>query len=144
MIVAIEDHFNAGRLQQRPDITHGSVRPVWSRGEERVMPYRHRARRDLPLELGAHEFPLWRAPGRRDVGIQHQDLPVAGREGVVAESSWSGSGPEVIEVGPRVWRLVFVVTRHRMPSRPEDPPRWIEAVAKIYGAALEVREIARQ
>ena len=49
-----------------------------------MMPDGQGARRPLEIELPSREFPLRRSSTGRDVRVEHQHEPIAGRERVVA------------------------------------------------------------
>src|SRR4029078_1964926 len=66
-------------------------------------------------QLRAQPGDLRRAAADVDLTVQCQDMPGADRIAVVAQPTWSRIGSEVIKVGSRAGRLIFVI--------PGDGPR---------------------
>ena len=143
--MTVEDHFRACCFEQRPHVAHEQVRSAGAGGEERVMPDRHRAWRALRAASSARANSHCGDPAvGRDVRVQHQDQPVADRDGVIADAGGAGRLAEVREVRRGARRFVFVIARHGVPARSKLAPRRIEAVAEIARRCPESRRCRRR
>ena len=138
------DHVRLQFVEQRPHIAHEHVRAVGAGREERVVPHGHGARVPVGRQFRTHEIELRGAHPRRNVGVQHQDEPVARAEGVVALAERAGGDAEVLEVSRRSRGQVLVIAGRRTPAVAKPAPIRLEASLKIRGRSVHVGEIARQ
>src|SRR5262249_2768354 len=110
VVVAAEHHVRVVVVQRLPDRPHGGVRcVVGTGGEPRVVPVGEGARLGAGRQVRTQPLLLCRPHVPGDVGVDHDDVPVAEVVRVVALGRVTGGGTEVGVVAGRASCVVFVV-----------------------------------
>ena len=153
MLVAYENQRRTVFVQRGPDIARSRVTAVWATGtdgqrpETWMMVDRHDARFGGRGQICPQPLLLGRASIQRDdprsPAVQHDDVPLADVEAVVAEIARAHSGTEVIERWSRVDRPVFPVPQRCPGAVQESSPSRVVAVGVLLSRATLVDVVAR-
>src|SRR6185503_17229653 len=146
VIVAGDRDVDAELVHQAPHVAHPRARAAArAGGEERVMPQGQRAarsRRRGRLQILSQPHVLLLALRDPHLAVERDDVPVAEREAVEAGAARAGAIAEVVEIGKRARRLVFVVARRGERARLVTAPPRVVAVLEIRRRRVEVDVVA--